>query len=133
MSRSLCNRLQKQESIPVGCVPPSFVVRGRGVGRVYPQRGLGPEISYLPQKEHGTRDTLPPESTLHISTYFQEGTWEVGYTPRRNMEPEIPYPHRKYMGPGTMKGPDTRDTLSPLPWIHTLVKALPSRNFAGGR
>ena len=59
----------KQESIPVGCVPPAFVVPG-----VYP-----------------TPDTLPPE-----------GTWDQRYpTPRKD----------KDIGPGTRKGPGTRDTL----------------------
>ena len=76
MSGSVNTPLQ-QESIPVGFIPPAFVVpwrRGvgylwvlcpRGVGLPsHPRRDMSPEIPYpLPyRKEHGTRDTLTPPS-----------------------------------------------------------------------
>ena len=50
----------EQESIPLGCVKPAFVVGGR----VYPS----PWIPYRPSDtlhpEHGTRATLPPMNRL---------------------------------------------------------------------
>ena len=94
----MCIMIQ-QESIPVGCVLPAFVIGGYIPPIHYPHtlspryptphrcpnpgRNMGPEIPYLLEKEHGTRDTLIPSYP----------------TPRRNMGPEIPYLLEKVMGP----------------------------------
>ena len=76
MKLRLVAKKYNQESIPIGCVPPDFGVRGEW-GRVrvytpripYPLDILPPILNTLapgyitPQKEHGTRDTLPQERT----------------------------------------------------------------------
>ena len=71
--------MTQQESIPVGCVPPAFVVTGiwgypggrvskgvgyPGVGYTPSRRDMGPKIP-TPQKGHGTKD--------------QERTWYQRY------------------------------------------------------
>ena len=89
MKLRLVAKKYNQESIPIGCVPPDFGVRGGGGGLGYIPPGyptswipypldILPPIpntlapGYItPQKEHGTRDTLP-----------------YG----KNMGPKIPYP-----------------------------------------
>ena len=58
--------IHKQESIPVGYVPPAFVVRGEGVGYLglvgvgYLDGRLLYLPDTLPRKGPGARDTLPP-------------------------------------------------------------------------
>ena len=74
------------------CVPPAFVVpekggrvsqgvrypRGGGYprGRVYPPERIW-NHTYLPPKEHGTRDTLSPLTEQETS--YQEWTWHQRY------------------------------------------------------
>ena len=67
------SQLGKQESIPVGCIPSTFVVRGGG-GRIFMG---GWEVCY-------------PRRVRHPGGRVSKGS--DGYTPRRDMEPEIPYP-----------------------------------------
>ena len=75
----------QQASIPVGCVPPAFVVSvGKWVG--YP-RGVyatPPQISY-------PLDPLSPRYPAPLDTLPLEGTWYQGY-PTTNTLPSIPYP-----------------------------------------
>ena len=120
-SRNSANSVTKRECIPVGCVPPAFVVRGV-VSAEYtlpvlntlppgtlPPITLAPQIPYPlilyrryptpPPKRHETRDTLP----------------------RKDME--------RGTGKGIGSMVDTYPT--PTPNRQTPVKTLPSRNYCG--
>ena len=110
------------KSIPVGCVPPAFVVLG--VGYISPWIPY-PRMSYLldalPQIHYSPWiPYLYPLDTLPLSPVYPTPT------PRRNMGPEIPYPPRKDM---------RQEICYPTPWTEqrALVKTIPSRNFVGGR
>ena len=78
----------RQKSIPVGCVPPAFVVLGVGYippwipyhRMSYPLDAL-PQIHYSPWIPY-----LYPLDTLPLSPVYPTPT------PRRNTGPEIPYP-----------------------------------------
>ena len=103
----------KQESIPVGWVPPAFVVR-RGGGLYiyihpgYPTSWIPYPLDILPSIPYPL-DTLPPVTLL---------SW-------RKMGPEIPYPLER-----------TWDQRYPTPpWIEWQMpaKTFPSRNFVGRR
>ena len=88
----------QQASIPVGCVPPAFVVSvGKWVGYLRGVYGT-PQISY-------PLDALPPDA-LPLDALPPDAL-----SPRYPA-PWIPYP---------WKGPGTRDTLPPIPYLRYLT------------
>ena len=75
-------RYKEQESIPILCVPPAFVVAGGG--KPYPMDTIPPpsQKKYLPRRE------VRPEIPYPLPP---EGTWGQG--PGMDLAPEIPYPY----------------------------------------
>ena len=76
----------KQESIPVGCVPPAFVVLW---GHTHPLISYSLDILPLQPKGLGGRDTLTPRRNMGTLPSRRNMGPEVP-SPQRNMEPEIP-------------------------------------------
>ena len=67
----------KQETIPVGCVPPAFLILGGGLPVETPQ-------TETPWKEPGTRDRDPPP----------EGTWDQAARQKVTSYTDHPPPSR---------------------------------------
>ena len=115
---------EQQESIPIGCVPPTLVTTTRcqycsgGRYDILIPPGMPTPLVYLPS-------VIP---TLWIPTPWipsPEGTWDQRYLtppPPRDLGPEIHLPR---------KGPGTRDT--PRTDIHLWKHYLPATSFAGGK
>ena len=116
-------KYNKQKSIPVGCVPPAFVIRGGG--------------SLVPCPFHGVYPT--PPDTLHSLGYPRPWIPYPWY-PTSQYPTPIPYPFPDTLPPpkghGTTDQKGTWHQRYPTtPWTEwqTPVKTLPSLNFVGGR
>ena len=80
-----CNNFKLKESIPVGCIPPAFVVRREGGWGSLPPIPYPPGVPYAPGYNTPPIYPTPPYPTPPRPRYPTP-------FPRKGMGPELSYP-----------------------------------------